>query len=268
MPIPGVDDYPQSFDCDKADTTWGPWGEGVTERIRDDAPVMALEYQAGAIDLNNAGFEACRKLTGPEYMKYFHKNNIIQSGATGLSYYMTFGGTNWGWLSQPNDTYTSYDYGAAITEQRGLTEKFDEFKRQGFFLTAVSPLTKTDKSTPPASSNSALQTVARANPDTGTQFVLLRHTDRAATTTDTSTLDWTSPDGTYQVPVELIGRDAKIFVAGYDLGGQRLVLSTSEIMTNADIDGRDVALLYGTEGVAASTVLRYASKPTVKRARR
>jgi beta-galactosidase GanA len=66
------------------------------------------------------------------------------------------------------------------------------------------------------------------------------------------------------VPVRVIGRDAKILVAGYDMGGQRLVLSTSEIMTQATIDGRDVALLYGTEGVAGSTVLRYASKPTVK----
>ena len=264
VPIPGVDDYPQSFECDKADTTWGPWGEGVTERIRDDAPAMALEYQAGAIDLNNAGYEGCRKLTGPAYMKYFHKNNIIRSGATALSYYMGFGGTNWGWLAQPNDVYTSYDYGAAITEGRQLTSKYDEFKREGLFLQEMTPLTKTDESTAPTSSNDVLQTAARANPDTKTQFVLLRHTDRAATTDDSSTLDWTTPDGRYEVPVRLVGRDAKILVAGYDLGAQRLVWSTSEIVTHAAIDGRDVALLYGTDGVAGSTVLRYSSKPTVK----
>ncbi|SEU13329.1 Glycosyl hydrolases family 35 [Nonomuraea wenchangensis] len=30
-------------------------------------------------------------------MKFFYKNNLIQTGATMLSYYMGFGGTNWGW---------------------------------------------------------------------------------------------------------------------------------------------------------------------------
>jgi beta-galactosidase GanA len=262
--IPGVDDYPQSFDCGNAATTWGPWGEGVTERVRPDAPVFAAEYQAGAIDVNNAGFDACRELTGTQYMKFFYKSNAVLSGATGFSYYMVFGGTNWGWLGQPNDVYTSYDYGAAITESRQLTSKYDEFKRQGYFLRAVAQqLTKTDPATSPVSSNAALQTAQRTNPDSGTQFVLVRHTDRAATSDDSGTLDWSTPDGRYQVPVRVIGRDAKLFVAGYDMGGQRLVWSTSEIMTHATIDGRDVAVLYGTAGSTGSTVLRYAAKPSV-----
>jgi beta-galactosidase GanA len=262
--IPGVDDYPQSFEC-QAPETWGPWGEGVTERLNDTAPVYAAEYQAGSIDLNRAGYDACREdLTGPSFMKYFYKNNLITSGATMFGFYMAYGGTNWGWLGQPNDVYTSYDYGAAITESRQLTAKYDEFKRQGYFVHAVTPLTKTDPATGPASDNPALTTVARANPDTGTQFVLLRHTDRAATTHDRSTLDWSTPDGRYAVPVELNGRDALVLVAGYDLGRQRLVWSTSEIMTHARIGGRDVGLLYGRAGSAGSTVLRYSSKPSVR----
>ena len=261
--IPGVDDYPQSFECQTEDV-WGPWGEGVTERLNDTAPVYAAEYQAGSIDLNRAGYEGCRNLTGPAYMKYFYKNNLITSGATMFGYYMTFGGTNWGWLGQPNDVYTSYDYGAAITESRQLTAKYDEFKRQGYFTQAVAPLTKTDPAAAPPSSNPALMTVARANPDTGTQFVLVRHTDRAATTYDESTLDWSTPDGRYAVPVSLDGRDTQVLVAGYDLGGQRLVWSTSEIMTHARIGGRDVAVLYGRDGSAGSTVLKYRSRPSVR----
>jgi len=83
--IPGVDDYPQSFECQTPDI-WGPWGEGVTERLRDDAPVYAAEYQAGAIDLNRAGYAGCRALTGPSYMKFFQKNNLITSGATAHSF--------------------------------------------------------------------------------------------------------------------------------------------------------------------------------------
>jgi beta-galactosidase GanA len=262
--ILGVDDYPQSFDCPNVDTTWGPWGEGVTERAREDTPVFAAEYQAGSIDLLNAGYEKCRQLTGVNYMKYFHKNNLINSGATAFSYYMGFGGTNWGWLSQPNDVYTSYDYGAQITENRQLTAKYDEFKRQSYFLRAVAPLTKTDAVAGPVSDNAALSTPARANPDTRTQFALVRHTDRAATTDEAATLDWTAPDGRYALPVRLSGRDAKVLVAGYDMGGQRLAVSSSELMTHAAIGGRDVALLYGRDGEPGRTVLRYPARPDVK----
>ncbi|GAA3533724.1 beta-galactosidase [Nonomuraea rosea] len=263
--IPGVDDYPQSFECANPDA-WGPWGEGLTEKLRDDIPVFAAEYQAGAIDLGNAGYDKCRELTGPAYMKYFYKNNLVTTGATMFSYYMGYGGTNWGWLAQPNDVYTSYDYGAAITEARLLTPKYDEFKRQGYFLEAVAPLAKTDAAatSPAAPSNPALTTTTRANPDTGTQFVLLKHADRAATSTDDATLDWAAPDGRHQVPVRVRGRDAHVLVAGYDLGGQRLVLSSSEIMTHALIGGRDVALLYGTAGSPGTTILRYGSRPEVK----
>ncbi|MEV5708552.1 beta-galactosidase [Actinoallomurus sp. NPDC052274] len=262
--IPGVDDYPQGFDCANADTSWGPWGAGLTERLREDAPVFAAEYQGGSIDQQNAGFDKCRELTGPKYMKFFYKSNLIESGATAFNYYMGFGGTNWGWLAQPNDVYTSYDYGSAITENRLLSDKYDEFKRQNLFLASVAPLTRTDPATAPASSNQAIETVARVNTGTRTQFVLVRHSDHAATTDDSATLDWTTPDGRYQVPVRVEGRDAKVLIAGYDLGGQRLVWSNSELMTHTVSAGRDIAVLYGTDGTQGSTVLRYSSRPTVK----
>jgi beta-galactosidase GanA len=55
-----------------------------------------------------------------------------------------------------------------------------------------------------------------------------------------------------------------VLVAGYDMGGQRLVWSNSEIMTHAFVGARDVAVLYGDEGTQGSTVLRYSSRPSVK----
>lgn len=266
--IPGVDDYPQSFECQNAATTWGPWGEGVTERLRDDAPVFAAEYQAGAPDINGAGAEACRALTGPAYMSYFFKNNLITSGATAFNYYMGFGGTSWGFLPQPNDGFTSYDYGAAITEARQLTEKYDEFKRQSYFLTSVPSLAKTDPAAAPAAGNAAVRTLARANPDTGTQFVLVRHADRAATTVSATTLDWATPDGRHRVPVTLTGRDAAVLVAGHDFGGQRLVVSGSELLTSTVVRGRsgaeDVAVFHGADGTPGATVLRYRGRPSVR----
>ena len=260
--LPGVDDYPQSFDCAHTDL-WGPWGEGVTERLRDDTPVLALEYQAGAIDSVNAGYDQCRALTGPQYMKFFFKSNAIRSGATLFNYYMGFGGTNWGWLAQPNDVQTSYDYGAAITEARQLTTKFDEFKRQGSFMTSVAAMARTDAADPCSSDNPAIESLVRVNPETHMQVVLVRHADRAATTDDAATLSCATPEGAIQVPVRVTGRDAKLLVAGYDMDGQRLVWSSSELMTHASIHGTDLAILYGTEGATGRTVLRYAARPTV-----
>ncbi|MEV6344372.1 beta-galactosidase [Actinoplanes sp. NPDC051851] len=253
--IPGVDDYPQSFDCANAGTVWGPWGAGITERVRDDAPAFAAEYQAGAIDLNDTGYDACRELTGVDYTRYFAKSNLILSGATAFNYYMGFGGTNWGWLAQPNDVYTSYDYGAAITEARQLTAKYDEFKRQGYFLrTVAGSLTRTDPVTAPLAAG--LETYARANPDDGTTFVLVRN---PGTTAVTTTLDW----GTHALPVTLPGHGARVLVGGFALGGQRLVASTSEILTQEAIGGRDVAVLYGDDGTPGSTILGYPSRPRV-----
>jgi beta-galactosidase GanA len=261
--IPGVDDYPQAFNCDDP-KKWGTWGVGVTERLSRQAPVFAAEYQAGSIDVADAGYEGCRELTGPDYMKVYYKSNLITSGATMFGYYMAYGGTSWGWLPQPNDVYTSYDYGAAITENRQLTAKYDEFKRQGLFNTTVAPLTKTDPATAPASSNAAVHTEARANPDTGTQFVLVRHEDRTTDADESATLTWKAPDGTYTLPVRVKGRDAKVLLAGYDMGGQRLAVTTSELLTHTVAGGRDVAVLYGREGTNGTTVLRYATRPHVK----
>jgi beta-galactosidase GanA len=86
---------------------------------------------------------------------------------------------------------------------------------------------------------------------------------------DETTLSLKGADGDYpRVPqqgtITVDGRDAKLLVAGYDLSeSQRLVYSTSEIMTHARIGDRDVALLYGRAGEAGETVLRYAERPEV-----
>ena len=72
----------------------------------------------------------------------FYKKNIAV-GATAQSFYMTYGGTNWGWLGEP-ENYTSYDYGAAIRETRQLDPKYYEDKLIGYLTQSVARLTKTD----------------------------------------------------------------------------------------------------------------------------
>jgi beta-galactosidase GanA len=67
-----------------------------------------------------------------------------------------------------------------------------------------------------------------------------------------------------QGTITLQGRDAKLLLANDAFAGQQLEYSTSELMTQAQIGSRAVALLYGPAGTDGETVLRYASQPTVK----
>jgi beta-galactosidase GanA len=64
--------------------------------------------------------------------------------------------------------------------------------------------------------------------------------------------------------ITLPGRDSRLLVANYAFGGQHLVYSTSELMTQGSIGGQAAALLYDPAGTDGETVLRYPSQPTVK----
>ena len=101
------------------------------------------EFQGGAFDpWGGPGYDKCAQLINDQFANVFYKQNIAV-GATAQSFYMTYGGTNWGWLGMPQN-YTSYDYGAAIRETRQLDPKYDEDKLIGYFTQSVAPLTKTD----------------------------------------------------------------------------------------------------------------------------
>jgi beta-galactosidase GanA len=67
-----------------------------------------------------------------------------------------------------------------------------------------------------------------------------------------------------QGTITLEGRDAKLLLANDAFNGELLEYSTSELMTQAKIGDRAVALLYGPAGTDGETVLRYSSQPTVK----
>ncbi len=80
--------------------------------------------------------------------------------------------------------YLSYDYGSSIRETRALSDKFDEFKRQGLFLRSSPEFRKTDwigdtsSGIPGVTLNGsgAFVTLLK-NPDTGAQFFITRQAD-------------------------------------------------------------------------------------------
>ncbi|HEX4257004.1 MAG TPA: beta galactosidase jelly roll domain-containing protein, partial [Streptosporangiaceae bacterium] len=208
----------------------------------------------------------------------FYKNNIAQ-GVTMQSNYMGVGGTNWGWLPDP-DVYSSYDYGAAIRETGEIGtpsdpndvtgSKFGENKLINDFETAVPSLDQTTAIAAPAADNPAVTTLARANPSDGAQFVYVRQADATSTATVSTHVALNlGSAGSYPVvpqsgTITLPGRDSRLLVANEQFAGQHLVYSTSELMTQGTIGGRATALLYDPAGTGGETVLRYTSQPTVK----
>ncbi|MET8082255.1 beta-galactosidase [Streptomyces sp. NPDC005303] len=209
LDVDGPDSYPQGFDCSNP-SKWN----GVPDISYDHPagkPLYSPEFQGGAFDpWGGPGYDKCAELINDQFANVFYKQNIAV-GATAQSFYMTYGGTNWGWLSMPQN-YTSYDYGAAIRETRQLDPKYDEDKLIGYFTQSVAPLTKTDaiRTTPP--DDSAVVDTARMNPDTKTQFHVLRHGNSTSTAVDRThisldfnaqpaadtTYTWDDPDSALQ----------------------------------------------------------------------
>ncbi|MFI1092472.1 beta-galactosidase [Streptomyces sp. NPDC020917] len=260
LDVDGVDSYPGGFTGGLPNISYDhPAGR----------PVTTMEFQGGWFDnWGGPGYDAYAKQYNDQFADVYYKQNIAV-GATMQNFYMTYGGTNWGWLSMMSH-YTSYDYGAAIRETRQLTPKYDQEKLIGYFTQAVAPLTKTDAMPAVPTDNTKIVDTARVNPDTGTQFHVLRHADSKSTSTDSAHLKISLGGQTYTVPQQagtsltLSGRESSIIVANYDLGSKNLLrYSTSQIMTNATIGGRDVAVLYGDHGSDGETVLHYDTEPTV-----
>jgi beta-galactosidase GanA len=247
---------------------WGPGGATGGASASPNTPGFAAEFGGGWFDYwgSQGTYDCTAQREGPGYERVFYGTNIANR-LTIQNFYMTFGGTSWGWLPAPV-VYTSYDYGAAINEARQLRPKASAMKEIGLFLQSVAPvITKVDAGPAVTPSSPNIKVYDDVNTDTGTHFYFAMHNPSNATTNDTFTFPLSTSDGNYTVPQQgtlaIDGQDAKTLVADYDMDGQHLVYSTSEIMTHFAQGPRDVALLYGRDGEDGETVLRYATRPTV-----
>ncbi|KAF2279491.1 uncharacterized protein EI97DRAFT_439828 [Westerdykella ornata] len=265
--IYGHDGYPLGFDCanptvwpdDKFPTNW----RELHLKHSPTTPYSIVEFQGGSFDpWGGPGFDKCSVLVGAEFERVFYKQ-LYSFGVTILNIYMTFGGTNWGNLGHPGG-YTSYDYAAAIREDRRVDrEKYSELKLQANFL-KVSPAYLTAARGNASSTTSTTATgltVTRAS-EGNTAFYFVRHTKyNTHDTTRYKLRLWTTAFGNITVPqlngtsLTLSGRDAKIHVSDYDIGGATLVYSTAEIFTWHKYADRTVLVLYGGPGETHEFVL-------------
>ncbi|HEU4960784.1 MAG TPA: beta-galactosidase [Sphingomonas sp.] len=245
---------------------WGLYGPGGADggaSASPKTPGFIAEFGGGWFDYwGSNGMYPCNAVQrGLGYQRVFYGTNIA-NGISIQNFYMTYGGTSWGWLPAPV-VYTSYDYGAAIDEARNLRPKALELKQLGEFVQAVPDLARLEKAPPVAVSSDRVQVYHDRNPDTDARLLFVVHKPSNATTDDRFTIAADLPDGHYAFPMQLNGQDAKLLLAGVNLERQRLVYATSELQTVLRHGDEDVALFYGRAGEPGETVLRYKSEPKV-----
>ncbi|HEV8560384.1 MAG TPA: beta-galactosidase [Actinophytocola sp.] len=245
---------------------WGIYSAGGATggaSASPNTPGFAAEFGGGWFDFwgSNGSYACMGQREGPGYERVFYGTNIANR-LTIQNFYMTSGGTSWGWLPAPV-VYTSYDYGAALDEARQPRAKLAAMKELGLFLQSVPAITKVDRGSAVTPSSAAVKVYHNVNPDTQTHFYFAVHNPSNATTDDSFTFPVSTPDGAFTVPLRLNGQDAKTLVANLNFGGQHLVYSSSEIETLLRQGSTDTALLYGRTNEPGETVLRYAGQPTV-----
>ncbi|KAJ6517875.1 glycoside hydrolase family 35 protein [Mycena vitilis] len=255
----GLDSYPQGFDCSNPEV-WSPVTTNYFsyhERVNPSQAWYFPEFQGGSFDAWGptapAGYAPCAELTGPNFQSVFNKQ-LWASNAKLISYYMVYGGTSWGAIPF-QCVYSSYDYGASISESRALTTKFDELKLQGIFLRSSPEFYKTnviaDSSTGlAATSNPAAFATFLQNPDTKTGFYVLRQTNSTSTAVITLKLNITTSSGNVEVPLvvpalTLGGRQSKLVLTDYSFGSSTVGYATAQVFYAGTIGGRDILFLYG-----------------------
>ncbi|KAI4205769.1 MAG: hypothetical protein LQ350_000266 [Teloschistes chrysophthalmus] len=253
--IYGHDAYPLGFNCANPYT----WPNGALPTTfhklhlqqSPSTPYSLIEFQGGSFDpWGGSSFAKCTTLLNEQFERVFYKNDY-SFGVTIFNIYMTYGGTNWGNLGHPGG-YTSYDYGAVIAEDRTVfREKYSEAKLQANFL-RVSPAYLT--ATPGNVSNGKFVSTAaiattqlRGNQ---TNFYVVRHATYNSLNSTTYTLSVPTSAGNVTIPqlgsvLTLNGRDSKIHVTDYNIGGFSLLYCSAEIFTWKQYNDKTVLIIYG-----------------------
>ncbi|KAG6916276.1 hypothetical protein DXG01_007562 [Tephrocybe rancida] len=266
--IYGIDAYPVTFNC--ADptfwrdipTTWRTYHESVTPEI----PFMFPEFQGGSYDPwgSKAGYSACRQLTDPNFQRV-HNFHLWANGVTAVNFYMFYGGTNWGQIPYSN-TYTSYDYGAAIAENRELSAKFGELKLQSLFLRSFADIRATVWKGEDNATFAGVTTTHLQNPETGASFYIVRHIK----TSDPASVPLKMSVGAANKTVPQLGGDATLlgrdsFIISTDLtfGSSKLLYSTAMLLSTFELDGDDALVVYGNTGLVYEIAIETDEAPTI-----
>ncbi|KAJ7589475.1 glycoside hydrolase family 35 protein [Mycena floridula] len=249
------------------------------QAVAPSNPVCLAEFGGGFLlqwgSVTPRGGTGYEKYSGPNgltdatYENVFYKENYAQR-TTILSIYMLFGGTNWGQTAAPV-SYSSYDYGGGINENRVANSKMNEMRLQGLFLRVSRDLLGADllANGTNYTTSALIHAAELRNPDTGAGFYVTRHDASTSTALTTTQINVTTSQGSLIIPqsgvITFNGRDSKIIVTDYVFGlsNTRILYSTAEIMTWTTIDTIDYVVLYAAAGETGETAFVFSSAPTV-----
>ncbi|THV02456.1 glycoside hydrolase family 35 protein [Dendrothele bispora CBS 962.96] len=204
-------------------------------------------------------------LTNATYENIFYKENYAQTATIQI-----YGGTNWGQTAAPV-SYTSYDYGGGINENRVANSKMNEMRQQGLFLRVSRDLLGSTllANGTNYTTNSLIHTAELRNHDTGAGFYVTRHNDSTSLALTTTQLTVQTSQGEIVIPkttnITFNGRESKIIVTDYVFGASAttVLYSTAEILTWTTIDDTDYIILYAPAGQTGETVFLSDEEPTV-----
>ncbi|KAJ5612956.1 hypothetical protein N7510_006150 [Penicillium lagena] len=254
----GIDAYPLRYDCANP-SVWPTYEFPHTWQIihqeeSPNTPFAIAEFQGGSGEgWGGVAEEMCAELINEEAIRVVYKNNY-SFGVKIFNIYMTYGGTNWGNLGYMNG-YTSYDYGAALTEERAIwREKYSEEKLEANFLKVSSAYLTATPALGVNGSYGVPDTIAVTplnGNGTETNFYVIRHADFSSVNNTQYKITVPTSVGNVTIPqlggsLSLNGRDSKFHVTDYDMDGINLVYSSAEIFTWARGFGpARVLILYG-----------------------
>ncbi|CAO1619136.1 unnamed protein product [Sympodiomycopsis kandeliae] len=266
----GVDSYPQNFDC-KNPTKWAPIPTGYDEALNKinitKIPHAVWELQGGSFDpYQGAGFDKCYQLTNERFARVFDQALMAQNFKT-MSHYMGYGGTSWGNLAEPT-VYSSYDYGAGISEDRQIRDKNREYGLLGTFLRSspLFPAAHLVKSgvnlgvTGQSSNVLVYHRSATGDHHAASHWYIVRHNDSTSTAQTDFKLKVRVGNQDTTIPIQgnvhLDGRDSKIISTDHLLpSGAKLLYSTAPLSYSGQIGSTDVVVVYGEAGQSFETVL-------------
>nr|WP_108870907.1 beta-galactosidase [Tessaracoccus timonensis] len=249
------DVYPLGFNC-SAPRNQLPDGEDQFRQFAPDTPHMIAESQGGAFTPWGASFtpEQCAKFTDAAYTRQWSVMGMA-NGVTAFSYYMTHGGTNWGWTGAPASGFTSYDYGAALAESRAITGKLAAQKEAGYFHRALPALAAMDPAGAPAlaeHSGGAVKGYQRIAASGGTEaerFVAFRLADSNSTAeTSFTTSLWLDSEDAGTKPVVVEDGDAAISYSG-EWSEQADTTASGGTVRTATAKGASATLTFTGTGV-------------------
>ncbi|KAK3366220.1 glycoside hydrolase superfamily [Lasiosphaeria ovina] len=264
--IYGLDSYPQCWSCVTEDCGtikdfaiadyWDHF-----QQVSPRQPPMMPEFQGGAMNPWDGPAGGCKERTGPEFVNFYYRDTIAQKVTT-LNLYMIYGGTNWGWLAAPF-IGTSYDYSAAIAEDRSIDAKYYEIKNLGLFTRVAHELAFTERvgNGTAYTNNTAIFVTELRNTDTGAAFYVLRHAITSSTSTEYFMLYVNTSAGNFMVPqiegaTVLSGYESRITAVDFHFGNNTLIYSTAEVLTYAIIDGHSTLVLWVPTGLSAEFYLQ------------